>query len=494
VPLSPKEFQVQSDGVLHDEPVYLQVHEFDDVDVMEAFDAAPATQATMTATVELKEDVHGDNDNNDNDNQQQEQVIQTTRSGCVVQAHVRFDDIDWQEYDAAVRQGLSSKQLVQQGIRDNSDDSSDNSKNEEFHDSIEEEQQQDSQQAEEDDNSEAIEHIEDKDDELAAVSASLGGGFLYTAELKPLNYEQAMGGSDKGKWLESMDEEKGRFDKHKVVEAVQHSQVPEGTCIMTSTWVCKKKSNGTYHAQLNLCGFLQVEGEHYDAHSISSPVVTIITIHIVLTLLTVIVDWYAVLVDVRGAFLLGDWESDQQIYMEVPKGWTHHYPVRTVLRLLKMAYGAKQSAKRYWILWLTVMDEMGFTRSQADPCLYYKWHPEHGLLLMMSFIDDVCISGTRTGVELVKAELFTHFDCDDTGEMKEYVGNKVDRKNGAIKLTQPVLLQSLVDEFKIEHDLKVKNPAVPGTVLQPTENKLSPEDLFTYRSGTGKLLHLMKWS
>ena len=51
-----------------------------------------------------------------------------------------------------------------------------------------------------------------------------------------------------------------------------------------------------------------------------------------------------------------------------------------------------------------------------------------------------------------------------------------------------------MDEFKFEQDLKVKNPAVPGTALQPTENKLSPDDLFTYRSGTGKLLHLMKWS
>jgi hypothetical protein len=205
----------------------------------------------------------------------------------VVQPRIRFDDIDWQEYDAAARQNLSSKQLVQQVIRDNSDD---NSNGEEFHDTVEEEQQQEQQQGnqpvEEDDNSEAVEHIEDEDDELAAVGTSLGGGFLNTAELKPLNYEQAMGGSNKGKWLESMDEEKGHFDKHKVVEAVQRNQVPDGTRIMTSTWACKKKSNGTYCAHLNLCGFLQVEGEHYDAHSISSPVVTIITIHIVLTMLT----------------------------------------------------------------------------------------------------------------------------------------------------------------------------------------------------------------
>jgi hypothetical protein len=54
----------------------------------------------------------------------------------------------------------------------------------------------------------------------------------------------------------------------------------------------EEESNGTYQAQLNLHGFLQVEGEHHDVHSISSPVVTIITIHIMLTLLTVIINWY----------------------------------------------------------------------------------------------------------------------------------------------------------------------------------------------------------
>jgi hypothetical protein len=52
--------------VLCDDLVYLQVHDF--VDVMEAFDAAPVTQATVTAPVELEEDVNGDNSNHDNDN------------------------------------------------------------------------------------------------------------------------------------------------------------------------------------------------------------------------------------------------------------------------------------------------------------------------------------------------------------------------------------------------------------------------------------------
>jgi hypothetical protein len=71
--------------VLHDDPVYLQVHDFVDVDVMEAFDAAPATQATVTAPVELEEGDNGDNSNdnsNDDDNDNQQPA---TRSWRVIQ-------------------------------------------------------------------------------------------------------------------------------------------------------------------------------------------------------------------------------------------------------------------------------------------------------------------------------------------------------------------------------------------------------------------------
>ena len=42
-------------------------------------------------------------------------------------------------------------------------------------------------------------------------------------------------------------------------------------------------------------------------------------------------------------------------------------------------------------------------------------------------------------------------ECDDTGEIQEYVGCKVqfDDENRTIKLTQPVLIQSFNDEFTL---------------------------------------------
>jgi hypothetical protein len=95
-------------------------------------------------------------------------------------------------------------------------------------------------------------------------------------------------------------------------------------------------------------------------------------------------------------------------------------------------------------------------------------------------------------VEASKKEFFPHFECDDTGVTKEYIGNKIDRKEGEIKMTQPVLLQSFTDEFTFVQDMKVRNPAIPETVLNTAEGTLSCDDLFKYRSGTGK--PLIKWS
>ena len=71
------------------------------------------------------------------------------------------------------------------------------------------------------------------------------------------------------------------------------------------------------------------------------------------------------------------------------------------------------------------------------------------------------------------------------------------REEGFIKLTQPVLLQSYKDEFELPEGTAVPTtPATPGKVLvkPEPENCVSFEEQHTYRSGVGKLLHMMKWS
>jgi hypothetical protein len=79
---------------------------------------------------------------------------------------------------------------------------------------------------------------------------------------------------------------------NKVWQSVPIDEIPEGTKIMTSAWAMKKKSNGTYRARINARGFEQVDGEHCDMDTKSSPVTCIVTIRIAMTLI-VMTSWAA---------------------------------------------------------------------------------------------------------------------------------------------------------------------------------------------------------
>jgi hypothetical protein len=91
---------------------------------------------------------------------------------------------------------------------------------------------------------------------------------------------------------------------------------------------------------------------------------------------------------------------------------------------------------------------------------------------------------------IVKENIKKHFECDDIGSIQEYVGNKVEINSESIKLTQPVLIQSLKDEFEIPDDEYRNNPGVLGSVLPAVieGEELGDKDMKTFRSDVGKLL------
>jgi len=86
------------------------------------------------------------------------------------------------------------------------------------------------------------------------------------------------------------------------------------------------------------------------------------------------------------------------------------------------------------------MKDMNMERSTADPCLYYDWTPD-GLVMIVSWIDDNLTVGSNTAVAKTKEGLMSRFDCEDCGELDEYVGYKITHiGNDAIKFTQTVTL------------------------------------------------------
>ena len=271
--------------------------------------------------------------------------------------------------------------------------------------------------------------------------------------------------------------------------------MPEGAKIITSTWAMKKKANGTFRARLNARGFEQVEGVHYHESNIASPVTNDMSIRIIMVL-ALMAAWTAKIVDVKGAFLHGEFEEDDEpIYMGVPQGFERHYESDVVLLLLKTIYGLKNAARAFWKELLKAFTKIGCERSKADPCMYYEWTALGYLLVWLSWIDDCVCFGKASDVEESRNKMKTMFDCDDIGDMDEYVGCKIEKRDGSFKFTQPVMVQSFEDEFELPNN----NPVTPGepgdTLCKATDaESLGKEETTYYRKGVGKLLHMMRWS
>ncbi len=113
----------------------------------------------------------------------------------------------------------------------------------------------------------------------------------------------------------------------------------------------------------------------------------------------------------------------------------------------------------------------------------------------MSWIDDNSIIGPKKAVEKTKKDLMKRFDRIDCGDIKEYVGCKIDRTKNSLKFTQPVLMQSYNDKFELPKK-SYKTPAPAGLVLVAgnKEEALSPAMQKRYCSGTGKAMHVMQYS
>lgn len=74
----------------------------------------------------------------------------------------------------------------------------------------------------------------------------------------------------------------------------------------------------------------RVDGVHYNQENIASPVINDMSIRIAMVL-ALMVGWASKIIDVKGVFLHGKFEADEElICMEVPQGFEKHYRERTL--------------------------------------------------------------------------------------------------------------------------------------------------------------------
>jgi hypothetical protein len=151
----------------------------------------------------------------------------------------------------------------------------------------------------------------------------------------PDNLQNALGNP---KWKSAMVEEMEALQKNSTWDLVE---LPEGKKTVGCKWVftVKHKADGSmerYKARLVAMGYTQTYGINY--HETFAPMAKINTIRVLLSLAANL-DWPLQQFDVNNAFLHG--ELEEEVYMDLPPGFTTASDVGKVCKLNKSLYGLK---------------------------------------------------------------------------------------------------------------------------------------------------------
>ena len=303
----------------------------------------------------------------------------------------------------------------------------------------------------------------------------------------------------RAKWREAIRLEFKKMIAMGVWRKVGKEDVPEGRRLVGCKWVFKIKRNGVYRARLVAKGFSQIPG--VDFTESFSPVVNDVTFRVVLTRM-LIEDLEAVVVDIDNAFLNGD--LDHEIYMQLPDGYKEvieeDLDKGDCLKLLKAIYGLVQASRQFWKKLVDKLKEGGFKQSEADPCLLYK-ADQRGMCIIIIYIDDMLIVGTRVTIDEAVAELQKHFQVKDPTGLEDYLGVQIVRSKDRKRawLGQPSIVKNLELKFgeEVANKQVTLTPGTPGFVgakMLAEEECIDVEQQGIYRSGVGTLLYLTKHS
>jgi hypothetical protein len=133
---------------------------------------------------------------------------------------------------------------------------------------------------------------------------------------------------------------------------------------------------------------------------------------------------------------------------------------------------------------------MGLVRSEADECVFYR-----GLTVFCVYTDDGILTGPdKVHLEMCMKEMGERFNITDKGELNEYLGVKITHlDDGTISLTQPHLIDSIIEDMGSRPNTKGKSIPAPSTrILQRDEEEADHDETWEYRSAIGKRNFLEK--
>ena len=126
--------------------------------------------------------------------------------------------------------------------------------------------------------------------------------------------------------------------------------------------------------------------------------------------------------DVKTAFLNGI--IKEEVYIEQPEGFVVHGKESHVCKLKKGLNGLKQAPRAWYGRINGFLVSLGFTKSDADPNLYYKVVNDEPLILVL-YVVDLFLTGNEKLIVWCKKKLASEFEMKDLGLMHYFLGLEV---------------------------------------------------------------------
>lgn len=120
-----------------------------------------------------------------------------------------------------------------------------------------------------------------------------------------------------------------------------------------------------------------------------SPIAKLDTVRVLLSLAANL-DWPLHQFDVKNAFLHGDLK--EEVFMDIPPGYTTSPNGKFVCKLQKALYGLKQSPRAWFGRFTLTMRNYGYQQSNADHTLFLK-HRLGKVMTLVIYVDDMIITG-----------------------------------------------------------------------------------------------------
>jgi histone deacetylase 1/2 len=126
----------------------------------------------------------------------------------------------------------------------------------------------------------------------------------------------------------------------------------------------------------------------------------------------------------------------------------------------------------------------------VDECVFFR----NNVIFIVYVDDGIFASPSQKAIDQAIKELKQRFDMEDQGSITDYLGVNVEHlPNGDIKLSQPHLIDQIIDEVHISKRIAGKQtPAAATKILRRDETAPSFDQRFNYRRAVGKLNFLEK--